>query len=85
MKQGFRHAGMDGIRIAYGFFFSMHNYFVWYKMSFLQKRRGGNDFFISLHLFNARMAELVDALVSGTSVGNDVQVRVLFRVRITNK
>jgi hypothetical protein len=24
------------------------------------------------------MAELVDALVSGTSVGNDVQVRVLF-------
>ena len=25
------------------------------------------------------MAELVDALVSGTSVGNDVQVRVLFR------
>jgi hypothetical protein len=27
------------------------------------------------------MAELVDALVSGTSVGNDVQVRVLFRVQ----
>ena len=26
----------------------------------------------------AQMAELVDALVSGTSVGNDVQVRVLF-------
>ena len=36
-----------------------------------------------LHFFEsifARMAELVDALVSGTSVGNDVQVRVLFRV-----
>ena len=28
---------------------------------------------------NARMAELVDALVSGTSVGYNVQVRVLFR------
>ena len=27
------------------------------------------------------MAELVDALVSGTSVRKDVQVRVLFRVR----
>ena len=25
------------------------------------------------------MAELVDALVSGTSVGNNVQVRALFR------
>ena len=31
---------------------------------------------------NARMAELVDALVSGTSVGYDVQVRVLFRAHI---
>ena len=28
------------------------------------------------------MAELVDALVSGTSVGNDVQVRALFRALI---
>lgn len=28
--------------------------------------------------FEAQMAELVDALVSGTSVSNDVQVRVLF-------
>ena len=28
-----------------------------------------------------RMAELVDALVSGTSVRKDVQVRVLFRVQ----
>ena len=27
------------------------------------------------------MAELVDALVSGTSVRKDVQVRVLFRVQ----
>jgi hypothetical protein len=27
---------------------------------------------------NAQMAKLVDALVSGTSVSNDVQVRVLF-------
>ena len=32
----------------------------------------------------ARMAELVDALVSGTSVGNDVQVRVLFRALCLN-
>ncbi len=32
-----------------------------------------------LHTKNARMAELVDALVSGTSVRTDVQVRVLFR------
>ena len=29
---------------------------------------------------HARVAELVDALVSGTSVRKDVQVRVLFRV-----
>jgi hypothetical protein len=28
------------------------------------------------------MAELVDALVSGTSVSNDVQVRVLFWAQI---
>ena len=28
--------------------------------------------------YNAQMAKLVDALVSGTSVSNDVQVRVLF-------
>ena len=28
--------------------------------------------------FQAQMAKLVDALVSGTSVSNDVQVRVLF-------
>ncbi len=27
------------------------------------------------------MAKLVDALVSGTSVGNDVKVRVLFRAQ----
>jgi len=33
----------------------------------------------------ARMAELVDALVSGTSIGNNVQVRVLFRVRRKKK
>jgi hypothetical protein len=31
--------------------------------------------------FNARMAELVDALVSGTSIRKDVQVRVLFRAQ----
>ena len=31
----------------------------------------------------ARMAELVDALVSGTSVRKDVQVRVLFRVHFS--
>jgi hypothetical protein len=31
-----------------------------------------------LSLINAQMAKLVDALVSGTSVSNDVQVRVLF-------
>ena len=30
---------------------------------------------------NARMAELADALVSGTSVGNNVQVRPLFRAQ----
>jgi hypothetical protein len=29
----------------------------------------------------ARMAELVDALVSGTSIRKDVQVRVLFRAQ----
>ena len=36
--------------------------------------------FIFLHplSFPAQMAKLVDALVSGTSVSNDVQVRVLF-------
>ena len=31
---------------------------------------------------DAQMAELVDALVSGTSVRKDVQVRVLFWVQI---
>jgi hypothetical protein len=31
--------------------------------------------------YNARMAELVDALVSGTSIRTDVQVRVLFRAQ----
>jgi hypothetical protein len=31
---------------------------------------------------NARMAELVDALVSGTSIRTDVQVRVLFRAQL---
>ena len=30
------------------------------------------------YLEYAQMAKLVDALVSGTSVSNDVQVRVLF-------
>ena len=33
----------------------------------------------------ARMAELVDALVSGTSVRKDVQVRVLFRVQLASR
>ncbi len=49
-----------------------------------------NRFFIYLHRYfeaeqlqnvlylNAQMAELVDALVSGTSIRLDVQVRVLF-------
>ena len=32
----------------------------------------------ALSLITAQMAKLVDALVSGTSVSNDVQVRVLF-------
>lgn len=32
---------------------------------------------------NARMAELVDALVSGTSDSNVVEVRVLFRAPFT--
>ena len=32
---------------------------------------------------SARMAKLVDALVSGTSVRKDVQVRVLFRAQKT--
>ena len=31
----------------------------------------------------ARVAELVDALVSGTSIRKDVQVQVLFRVHTT--
>jgi hypothetical protein len=34
-----------------------------------------NTYFCTLE---AQMAKLVDALVSGTSVSNDVQVRVLF-------
>ena len=40
--------------------------------------------FIFLHplSFPAQMAKLVDALVSGTSVSNDVQVRVLFWAQI---
>ncbi len=35
------------------------------------------NFFLHLHAL-AQMAKLVDALVSGTSVSDDVQVRVLF-------
>jgi hypothetical protein len=35
--------------------------------------------------FAAQMAKLVDALVSGTSVSNDVQVRVLFWAQIGTK
>ena len=34
-----------------------------------------------MHEFNAQMVELVDTLVSGTSVRKDVQVRVLFWVQ----
>ena len=34
---------------------------------------------VSLHSQNAQVAELVDALVSGTSVRKDVQVRALSR------
>jgi hypothetical protein len=39
------------------------------------------------HTLFARMAEVVDALVSGTSVLTNVQVRVLFRAqkRVTQK
>ncbi len=40
------------------------------------------DFFLNLQSPNARMVELVDTLVSGTSVRKDVQVRVLFRVQL---
>ena len=36
--------------------------------------------FVALKMY-AQMAELVDALVSGTSVRKDVQVRVLFWVQ----
>jgi hypothetical protein len=36
------------------------------------------------HAHFARMAELVDALVSGTSIRKDVQVRVLFRAQAIN-
>ncbi len=36
------------------------------------------SFCIEKLIVDAQMAELVDALVSGTSVSNDVQVRVLF-------
>ena len=36
------------------------------------------SFYFYLYLEFAQMAKLVDALVSGTSVSNDVQVRVLF-------
>ena len=36
---------------------------------------------VQYSLFFARMAELVDALVSGTSIRKDVQVRVLFRAQ----
>ena len=38
-----------------------------------------SEFFFSFALsIKAQMVELVDTLVSGTSVSNDVQVRVLF-------
>ena len=41
------------------------------------KRQKGKEL-LSFILKHAQMAKLVDALVSGTSVSNDVQVRVLF-------
>ena len=44
---------------------------------FRSNRRHESRFFCRKVL--AQMAELVDALVSGTSVGNNVQVRALFR------
>lgn len=43
-----------------------------------QKFDTGNKKIITFAAHFAQMAELVDALVSGTSVSNDVQVRVLF-------
>ena len=41
-------------------------------------RREGSSPFARTKYIKAQMAKLVDALVSGTSVSNDVQVRVLF-------
>ena len=42
------------------------------------RKTGVNFQAVSLIRQEAQMAKLVDALVSGTSVSNDVQVRVLF-------
>jgi hypothetical protein len=50
--------------------------FVLKKLLFL--RRCQVYLYSSSFTENAQMAKLVDALVSGTSVSNDVQVRVLF-------
>jgi hypothetical protein len=37
-----------------------------------------HSMFLIIFIYSAQMAKLVDALVSGTSISNDVQVRVLF-------
>ncbi len=50
-----------------------------------KKTRNHKMCIFALPIHKARMAELVDALVSGTSIRKDVQVRVLFRAQKKEK
>ena len=51
----------------------------YYSRSFYAKRRFHDTLLQAPSNLQARMAELVDALGSGPSAGNGVEVRVLFR------
>ena len=52
------------------------------ELAALKPEHGSGRLVIRLH---ARMAELAGALVSGTSVGSNVQVRPLFRAPIKRR
>ncbi len=57
----------------------------YYSRSFYAKRCFQNTILQAPSNLQARMAELVDALGSGPSAGNGVEVRVLFRAPKTKK
>jgi hypothetical protein len=68
------------VYIRPGLFFWPSKLFFFNKILFLHPNLRSDKIFRSP---TAQMAELVDALVSGTSVRKDVQVRVLFRAQFS--